>query len=399
MPRGAVLALAIPVTVLLGWRVVVAGQHALAEPNFAQGAPVAAPAPAALGAEAAARQRLARNPADATALLSLALELERQGKRDDADAAMRTAVRLAPGDPQSLLLVAGYYLRTGEEVPALTTLRRAVDSSPGDVADRVWPVFTAALGTGRHRNFFDAMARENPSWWPGFFDYACARVTRGDALQAVFAARAAAEVATPNERRCLVLRLQKDGQWTSAYRIWLNGLPLDQRQHVGYVFNGGFELPLSNFGFDWRIPAQDGAVVSTDSGVGVIGQHALNVSFVNQRYVGPPVYQYLVLVPGRYRMEGRVRSSLDAWLGLQWGLYCQDGAGRETVQLMHTDPFVGSTRWRDFRQDFKVASNCPAQQLRLELANPKQGASVPGGVAIRLKGTVWFDEVRVTIVD
>jgi len=111
------------------------------------------------------------------------------------------------------------------------------------------------------------------------------------------------------------------------------------------------------------------------------------------------VYQHLLLAPGRYRLEGRARSELNAWLGLQWGLYCQGGAGRETKQLARSQPFAGSTRWREFGEDFTVPKNCPAQVLRLELASPKQGANVPGTVAIRLKGKVWFDDLRVRSVD
>ena len=202
-----------------------------------------------------------------------------------------------------------------------------------------------------------------------------------------------------DERRCLIERLQRDGQWTDAYQTWLNGLPLEQRQRLGYVFNGGFELPLSNAGFDWRIPVQDGAVVTAEPGDGVAGRHALTVSFVQQRYAGPPVFQHLMLVPGRYRLEGRARSELDAWLGLQWGLYCQERAGRATRQLAHTESFVGSPRWREFGRDFAVPANCPIQLLRLELANPKPGANAPGSVAIRLNGKVWFDDLRVRSVD
>jgi len=399
LPRAAVLALALPLALLLAWRVLVAGIDALSDRNVAPAGPSADPSSDAPAAEASLRQRLARNPADATAILLLAVELERQGRRDEAGAAMRTAVRLAPADPQSLLLVAGYFLRTGDEAQALTTLRRAVDSSQAEVSGRVWPVFSTALATGRHRAFFDGVARENPSWWPGFFRYACTHAPSSGAMQEVYAARVAADVATPDERGCLIERLQRDGRWTGAYLVWLNGLPVEQRQRVGYVFNGGFELPLSNVGFDWRIPVQQGAVVTTGPGDGITGKQALTVSFGNQRYAGPPVYQYLLLVPGRYQLEGRVRSDLDAWLGLQWGLYCQEGSGREARQLAHSEPFAGSTRWRDFRQDFAVPANCPAQLLRLELANPKQGANAPGSVAIRLKGKVWFDDIRVRIVD
>jgi hypothetical protein len=345
------------------------------------------------------RQRLARNPADATAILLLAIELERQGRREEAGAAMRTAVRLAPADPQSLLLVAGYFLRTGEEAQALATLRRAVDSSQAAVGERVWPVFSAALAAGRHREYLDNLARENPSWWPVFFHYACTHGASAGAAQAVHAVRVAAGVATHDERRCLIERLQRDGLWTGAYLVWLNGLPLEQRQRVGYVFNGGFELPLSNSGFDWKIPLQEGVVVSAEPGDGITGALALSLTFGNQRYVGPPVYQYLLLAPGRYRLEGRARADLNAWLGLQWGLYCRNGAGRETRQLAHSRPFAGPTRWGEFAEEFAVPANCPAQMLRLELANPKQGAQAPGTVAIRLKGKVWFDDVRVRIVD
>jgi len=399
LPRMAVLALALPIALLLAWRVLVAGIGALSERNLETGGQAVGASADAVAAEASMRQRLARNPADATAILLLAIELERQGRRDEAGAAMRTAVRLAPADPQSLRLVAGYFLRAGEEAQALTALRRAADSSQAMVGDRVWPVFSTALATGRHRKFFDDLARDNPLWWPVFFRHACAKGPSAGAVQAVFAARVAADVATLDERRCLIERLQRDGQWTGAYLVWLNGLPLEQRQRVGYVFNGGFELPLSNAGFDWRIPVQDGVVVAAELGDGTAGALALNVTFVNQRYSGPPVYQHLLLAPGRYRLEGRVRSDLNAWLGLQWGLYCLEGAGRDTRQLAHSEPFAGSTRWREFGEGFAVPANCPAQTLRLELANPKQGANAPGAVAIRLKGKVWFDDVRVRIVD
>ena len=391
--------MALPVALLLAWRVLVAGLGAIAERDVESRTQAVGALPDSATAEAAMRQRLARNPADATALLMLAIELERQGRREEADVAMRAAVRLAPADPQSLLLVAGYFLRAGEEAQALTTLRRAVDSSQAAVGDRAWPVFSAALATGRHRTFFGALARANPSWWPDFFRYACTHSSSAGAMQEVYAARVAADVATPGERRCLIERLQRDGQWTGAYFVWLNGLPLEQRQRIGYVFNGGFELPLSNVGFDWRIPVQDGVVVSAEPGDGAAGTLALNVTFANQRYAGPPVYQHLLLPPGRYRLEGRARSDLNAWLGLQWGLYCQGGAGRETKQLAHSQPFAGSTGWREFGEDFAVPANCPAQMLRLELANPKQGANAPGNVAIRLKGKVWFDDIRVRIVD
>ena len=398
MPRSAVIALTLAVVAFLAWRVIVAGLGALAERSVPASAP-AAGAPPQSNSEASLRLRLAKNPGDALALLLLALEFERQGKREEAGAAMRTAARLAPADPESLLLVAGYFLRTGEETAALTTLRRALDSAPADVSTRIWPVFTAALVSGRHQRYFDAMAREDAAWWPEFFRHACARAVPSSAVQAVFAVRVEAQIATADERRCLIERLSRDGQWTNAYVLWLNGVPPEQRQRVGYVFNGDFEAPLSNTGFDWRIPAQESAIVSAEPGDGVTGKRGLSVAFTSQRYGGPPIYQTLVLEQGKYQLEGRAKPGVEAWLGMQWGVYCVDEAGRPTRQIVRTDPFTGTTRWREFRQEFAVPAGCPAQLLRLELANPKQGAAGPADVAIRLKGKLWFDDMRIRIVD
>jgi hypothetical protein len=168
---------------------------------------------------------------------------------------------------------------------------------------------------------------------------------------------------------------------------------------VAYVFNGTFELPLSNVGFDWRIPPQDGIDVTTEATDGTVGKRALKVAFSNKRYSAPPIYQLLALSPGRYLFEGRSRSDLESWLGLQWGVYCAERNGQSGRQLVRTDRFVGAVDWTDFRQSLVVPGDCPAQVLRLELANPKRDATSPGNVVVRLKGRVWFDDMRITLLD
>ena len=394
LPRGAVIALSAVVTLVLAWRVLVVGMDALQQRADATDQHAAGTTPGK-AADAPWRERLARNPADATALLKLAIDLEAQGKKVEAGAAMQQALRLAPGDLPTLMQTAAYFLRAGDEAQGLVTLRRAIDASRGDVNSSVWEVFLAALDADRHRAFFDGIARDNPAWWPGFFRLACERAANVGAVQAVYAMRVQAAVATVDEQRCIIGRLQRDGQWATAYQLWLNGLPVDQRQRVGAVFNGDFELPLSNVGFDWLVPTQDGIEVTRQPIDGATGQRALNVTFVNKRYSEPPVYQYLMLNPGTYRFEGRGRTDLESWLGLQWGVYCNDAPGREPRQLAHSDRFVGSVDWRDFRQDFAVPKDCPVQLLRLELANPKRDANTAGAVVVRLKGRVWFDALRV----
>ena len=163
------------------------------------------------------------------------------------------------------------------------------------------------------------------------------------------------------------------------YQVWLNGLPREQRQRVGYVFNGDFEAPISNVGFDWIVAAQSGVTVEAQPIDGAGGRRALHVEFVRKRWAGPPVQQYLMLFPGRHRLEGRGRADgLDTWLGVQWGLYCLEKPGADGRQLARSDRFLGTAPWAEFREEFTVPDGCPAQVLRLELANPRRDADCSG---------------------
>ena len=46
-----------------------------------------------------------------------------------------------------------------------------------------------------------------------------------------------------------------------------------------------------------------------------------------------------------------------------------------------------------------VPRACPAQMLRLELGNPDREADTPGNVPARLRGTLWYDDIKVSRID
>ncbi len=397
LPRTFPVAIAGVIAAILAWRIIVTGVDAYQRSSGATGQIAAVSPLATQDPEAAWRRELARNPADYGALLTLALQAEADGKSDAAREAANQVLRLAPTDSVVLKQTASMFLRAGDDASALRILRRLLEFYPPE-ADFVFPVFTAALDSGRHADFFAAAAREDKSWWLGYFMVACNKAALGG-LQSVFMTRVRAGITKVSEQRCLLDRLQQEGKWTTAYDYWLSVLPADRRQRIGLVFNGGFEFPISNLGFDWLTPRQDDVSVSTEFTDGVTDRRALHVKFINKRYAGPPVQQYLQITPGRYQMEGRGRADgLSSWLGVQWGLYCRDSAG-DGRQLAHSDPLLGSSDWTEFRQDFSVSKDCPVQILRLELSNPRRDAKVAGNVSVRLRGSVWFDDLKVRTLD
>ena len=344
------------------------------------------------------RARVGRDPIDFLSLLALAQAFEREGRRDDAVAAAREAIALAPADRAVLVPAAELLARSGSEAEALAVLRRLADLYP-ETGRALWPAFVAALDTPTYRSFFDDIARADPRWWPEFFEFACAHATLAP-VRAAYLARAQAGLASAAEQRCVIARLQREKDWDGAYRTWRAALQEADRPRVPAIFNGDFERPLSNLGFDWIVQGQAGVAVDVAPVAGATGRNALRVRFADKRWASWPLYQYAVLAPGRYRLEGRARADgLDTWLGLQWALYCADASGRDVRQLVHTDAFAGRADWKRFGAEFAVARDCPLQVLRLELANPDPSARTGGSGAVRLNGTLWFDDLRVAALD
>ena len=389
------LGFAAVVAVLVVWRVLLAGQgvwldgQVSVDPLLDEVTREPGPADRAL------RMQIARRPTEAETFADLAMELEKQGQSAQAQAAFAQALRLDPTHPRVQLEAARHYLRHDEIARAMPILRQRMDLDPDRAAD-VWPIFLAELESGRGTVYLRVLGRERLAWFPAFVRHACEKASAVGPVVGLFAARAEAGTVTDDERNCVVGRLQREGRWADARKLWLASLPPDAAAVGGTPFNGGFERALSNQGFDWIAPPQESARVDVAPGPAAGDTSALQVTYVHRRYAGPPVYQYLMLAPGRHALSGRGRSdAFESWLGVQWGLYCVPVAGAEPRQLARTEPFVGTAGWAAFRREFLVPPDCAVQILRLELANPNADAMAPGSVEARLRGTLWFDDFKI----
>ena len=397
--RVMAVAVVLLLALVVGWRVIVSGMAAAADPSGAAARLRGPPAGGGEGSAATWRGQLAGDPADHVALAMLARTREADGDLAGARAAMDAALQLAPADRQTLLEAGAFYLRTGDVSRAMAALRHVVDLH-AEARAKVWPVLVAALDSGRLDAMFADIARENPEWWPAFIGQACTGARNAGALHRLLDARTRAGNAGATERRCVIDRLQQDGLWPQAYQAWLNGLPAADRGRVGYLYNGDFERPLTDTGFDWRLVRQEGLLVDVQDAAGAGGRHALRVEFANKRWNESPVLQNLLLAPGRYRFEGRGRTErLGSWLGVQWGVYCRSGRGASPRQLARAGPFLATSGWDAWQVEFSVPADCPVQVVRLELANPRRDAATPGDVAARLDGSVWFDDLRIRGLD
>jgi hypothetical protein len=192
---------------------------------------------------------------------------------------------------------------------------------------------------------------------------------------------------TALERESYLKRLQKEGNITEAYLVWVNGLSREERRHLGLVYNGSFELEPSNAGFDWYLNRSERATIRTGSTFGVSGEKALHLLFKNHEGRFRHVVQPLFLDPGHYRVTGRVRTdSLETRGGLKWVVRCRSPQGEGFGE---SGRFLGSNEWREFSFEIQVPETCNEQEIRLQSSGERLFEH-------KMTGGAWFDSLAIS---
>lgn len=329
------------------------------------------------------------NPADAKPLMLLA-EIRRQaGDLARADQMAETADRLMPVDARTQRLIASYWYERGRLDLAVPHLSVALSSEPA-YRDELFPIFLQIAETRGANQTLKPIAEDPPKWWDSFAAYAIRNTENLDSLRALAQMRRDSKIApiTDIERNAYINRLKKDGLISEAYLLWVSGLDSEQKQALGYLYNGGFELPFSNTGFGWYagVPRNSGVVISTATTYGIVGKKALYLSFRGKRIRFSHLRQSLRLEPGVYRFSGRVRpDKLRARKGLQWLVSCAEGASGTLGQSTN---FLGTSDWREFEFDIQVPTECVGQLLQLRSIGNRD-------VDHELNGEIWFDDLRI----
>jgi hypothetical protein len=347
------------------------------------GARAATSDPQAAGA--ALRLALSADPTEHRALMLLA-GLPDQGEK--ADSLVEAALRVAPSDPQLLMQAGAQWAKRGDAVRSLDSFSRAMIANR-DLSEQLNPVLLAFLEGAETRDLLKPYVKEPPIWWDNFFRHATQNALDVETVRWLYALRKT-ESAVPLsdiERDTYVGRLRRDRRFTEAYLSWINGLDEVERQALGLLNNGSFEIVPTNRGFDWRLYQAPNLVLETAETYGTDGKRALHLAFrgFDARFAN--VSQDLFLEPGSYRLSGRVRADgLRSSGGLLWKVFCDNDV--EPVPIAETERFLGSNQWEPFDLDFAVPLDCERPVLRLL-------GAVRTPLDQRLDGSIWFDALSV----
>lgn len=327
------------------------------------------------------------DPTDALAFLGLAELWAGSGRQEAARKLAEIADVLAPMRSPALARSAAFWLNQNRPDRALERWSMLLRTRP-QAAGQLYPVLLRLADDPAARSWLQPLLDKPPEWWDGFFAYAAANAERPETVVFLYQQRSRAGGPLDGaEQRVYLDRLWKEGRWLETYLAWLGGLDERRQQGLGHLYNGGFELPVTGMGFDWRLSSPRGVAVETVETYGTRGGRALHVTFDGQRVHFQHVYQPLYLEPGRYQLQGRVRPDrLQAERGLRWRVRC---GGPSARVLVESEPFVGSDDWRMFAADFTVPeTDCAVQLLRLELDGRAE-------LDFEAQGGIWFDDLAI----
>ena len=332
-------------------------------------------------ASALARRAATANPLDGRPYRILGTIAEQRGDAPRAAALYTIAARHSPRDLPTLAWLAEHHFKEGRAAEAISYVDALLRVRPG-LAEGLFALLTQAVDASPGQIPLTQTLAGSPPWRTGFLTHLARSAQSGDAVSTVFEQLASTPGGlTEAEHHAYVERLIRDQRWRQARAVWA----ADQHPSDEPVFNGGFELPPSGYGFDWRLNRVPGAAIELLGGPGVGGRRALYVEFHNRRVPFAHVQQLLTLPPGQYRLAARYRlDGLRNERGLTWTLQC---AERPPRRLGSSRRLAGSSPWSTVEFDFNVpAENCGAQWLRLELA-----ARIPAETQVG--GRAWFDDI------
>ncbi|HZP65449.1 MAG TPA: hypothetical protein VFB32_04010 [Rudaea sp.] len=342
----------------------------------------------AIGNEAAAdelaHRAVAADPLDGRGYAELARLAQARGDLPSAEALMQIAVHRAPRDATIRDWRMRDALVGGRIDDALAEIDAMLRADP-EVGKSFFPALIALLDDPHGVDTLARTLATAPAWRAAFWSALCASKAPIDgASKLVEALDRSAKPLDTSERTQWLERLLAAGRWGEAFPLWVESLAPERRTRIGNVYDGSFEWPAQNGGFGWRFGYVPGADISRR---GTPGESYLHIAFDDRRVPFDHVHELLVLAPGAYRAQGRVRApDLRTERGMQWYVVCAGGDGQrlgESERITHTNG------WQDFAFDVTVpATGCEAQWLGLRLA-----ARIPAEQHV--DGTIDFTALRI----
>jgi len=340
-------------------------------------------------AKIAAERALKARPVDGRPLRVLAQVADQSGDKAQALTLYRQAARLAPRDLPTRAWLLQHALERRDADEAATQLDALLRLQPDLLKDLQAQIDLLAVTPPARAALLKTLAA-SPPWRAAFLAGLAKAAYPVDAIAPFFAALKHTPDTPMTEIDPWIARLRSENRALQAYVTWVNRIPDNQREALGNVFDGGFEIAQEQQPgtFAWQTPTLAGATAYWSANRGTVGENSYVVEFEGRRTPFAHLSQALVIPPGDWQLSWRAKGvRLDSLRGLVWQVLC-DPSG---APLAESAPMLGHFEWREQTLAFSVPPECEGQQLILRIP-----ARIPAETV--MNGTLWLDAVAITPV-
>ncbi len=330
------------------------------------------------------------NPHSAAYWMDLGSSSETLGEIGRARKAFERARASQPGSPQVAWRYGNFLLRQQEVSQAFAEIRRAVASDPNLTSSAIAECWKAELSVDRLLN--EVLPPHGPSYFLAL-DYFVDQKQPDAALAVWNRVLGLKQPLGLSQVAPLVDELVLQDRFEDALQVWRQALVAAGREKdkdahgsSSLVFNGGFEHPPVNGGFDWRQSVIAGASLAFDTAVFHSGSRSLRITFDGSR--NPDFSHFLQWVPVRplhhYRFAAYLRTEeISTDSGVRFLL---SDLGRPAALQVLTPDLVGTHSWTRIEQALVTTAETDVLVIMLRRTPTWKFDD-------RLGGSVWVDDV------
>src|SRR5579885_165890 len=320
---------------------------------------------------------------------ALASACEFEGDQKCAGRAIEKSLALSPMAPRIHWEAANYYLWANQQEQAFGEFRRLLELDPGYAA----AAFRSALGAaGDPKVVYRALLKTDsrPQLKLAYVNFLASQGREDVALQFWKELVAGKPRLSFSAADVYLEHLIAGRNYDKALSVWNDreslGLIRQSDQSYGLVFNGGFEYPPMNAGFDWRYQQAPYVAINFQGHEPFEGKHCLQLSFSDvENHQEEPVYEIVPVNPEQtYVLTAEVRSNnIVSGSGPQ--IRVIDPECRECLNASSGE-IVGTTPWHEVRLTFRTGPHTTAVRISVWRARSL-------GYPTEILGTLWLDQV------
>lgn len=327
---------------------------------------------------------LRRNPTDSRVWLALARSYRDSGMVESADYAIRKAVYLDKNNPRLVWEAGIFFLYQNKVNDAVRSLKRYIYMVPGDQEN----VYSLCYMMGvKPAVMLDDLVPQDYNFYKRFLDFLMSYRLFGDSAEVWKRLKKLNPERSEYLRYCNLLI--EGGEMTEAQAIWdefikkfgIGGTRLSDNM----IWNGDFELPLEDAGFDWRIGKSEGVRIFRDKDIRLSGYASLSVRFDGKSNPGLYIARQVVHVsPGqKYRLSGYIRSEKITTLN---GIVLEVSNRLCDPFVKQTEPVTGTNLWKKVELEFKTPPRCTAVAVGIKRERSDKFDN-------KISGDAWIDSL------